>query len=63
METYLMIVNEDIWMSLIYGKTNEFNAEVNEIIMKGLSKLDVDKVRHCELEKEMLHKFEYLYEG
>ena len=56
MESYLMVFNEDIWMFMIYGETNEFNTEAKGIIRKGLSKLDVEEVRHSETTKEMLDK-------
>jgi len=62
-ESYLMVVNEDIWLFVIYGERNELNIEANEIIMKGLSKPDVDKMRHCELAKEMLDRLQCLYGG
>ena len=58
-----MIVNEDIWFSVIYGERNDFNTEDKEIIMKGLSKPNVDRVRHYESLKEMLDRMQCLYGG
>lgn len=42
MGSYLMVFNQDIWLSIIYEKRNEFNKEAKEIIIKGLSKENVD---------------------
>ena len=46
-----MVINADVWLSVEYGEKNEFNAEAKEIIMKGLSKPDADKVSHYEITK------------
>ena len=56
MEAYLMIINEDVWLSMIYGERNEFNTKAKEIIMKGLSKLDYDKVWNCKSTMELLDR-------
>ena len=60
-EAYLMVINENIWLSIIYGERIDFKTEPKEIIMKGLSKPNVDKVRHCETIKEMLDILQCLY--
>jgi len=60
MEAYLMVINENIWLLVIYGDRNEFNAEAKEIFLKGISKLDIEKVRHYETIKEILERLQYM---
>lgn len=40
---------------------SERNEKGKEVIMKGLSNLDVDKLRHCETTREMLGILQFLY--
>jgi len=63
MVTYLMALDADMWLSILNGEKSEKNEEAQKIIMKGLSKSDVDKVRHCESGKEVLDKLQCLYGG
>lgn len=45
MEAYLMPLYVDVWCSLLNGEKSDQNEEAKEIIMKGLSKPDVEEVR------------------
>jgi len=54
-----MALDVDLWN----GEKSEQNEESQNIIMKGLSKSDADKVRHYESEKEVLDKLQCLYGG
>lgn len=58
-----MAIDIDVWLFIKYGEKNEFNIEAKMIIMKGLSKSDVDKVSHCRTIKEILDKLQCLYGG
>jgi len=63
MVAYLMALDVDMWLSILNEEKNEHNEEAQNIIMKGISKLDADKVRYCELVKEVLERLRCLYEG
>ena len=62
MECYLMDVDLDIWLS-IECEVKEYNTKAKKNILKGLSSVDFDKVRHCESTKEMLGKLQCIYGG
>lgn len=44
MEAYLMAFDVHVWCSSLNGEKSEKNEESKEIIMKGLSKPDVEEV-------------------
>lgn len=58
-----MALDVDLWCSIMNGDKNELNEESKRIIIKGLSKLDADKVGHRETKKKMLYKLPFLYGG
>ena len=42
-----MSLNFDMYISVLYREKNEHNEKSKEVIVKGITKLDADKVRHC----------------
>lgn len=45
------------------GEKSDKNEEAQKIIINGISKLDGNKVRHCESTKEVVDKVQCLYGG
>ena len=57
----LLALNVDMWHFVHYREKNDQNVNVKEIIMRGLSKTDADKVRHYESAINMLSSLQCLH--
>jgi len=47
MDAYLMDSDLDVWLSVEDGVKHEYDTDVKNVILKGLSDLDFDKVIFC----------------
>lgn len=63
MEIYLQSLDFDIWLSTENRiKDSEFNEQPKEEILKGLSKLDLEKVIYYETTKEIWNELQSVYD-
>ena len=63
MVDYLLALDVDMWRSILNVEKSELSEKAHKIIMKGISKPNADKVRHCESAKEVLDILQCLYGG
>lgn len=60
---HLLALNVNMYVSVVSREKNENNEKAKEVIMKVLSKTDVDKVNNCKLTMEMLDILQCIYGG